>query len=378
MKRLARCSLRAGTVLGASLGLIAGSAPAGAVGSAPPTARSVSPGWQLRSSGSGLGYLSSVVALGPGNVWAAGASTPAGKPPAALVMRWDGARWSKVAITQPAVFGPATVAASAATNVWVFSTLGQSDILRWDGVRWHRVPVPSGYNSGESSPVVLSPSNVWMYGVTFNPPHVTGCLTTIWHWNGRGWASHPVTGFCATSMSASSWRNVWLAGTQGLPSPTSPRKIEAFRWIRQSWRPASMPHPYEYASGYTLPEVVAASASSIWIGDDQRNSSFSQQMGPGFALHWNGLSWTQTPSSVLATNQGITRDGHGGLWMGPDGHWTARAWDDTTPGPAFGSAQSYAFAALANVPGSSTIWGVGSISRSGGMGPMIASYGPIP
>jgi hypothetical protein len=365
-------------VLGIGLALVTETASAGTVRSAPAAAHAASQSWHLRfgSSRAGLGYLSSVAALNAKDVWAAGTSAPVNYPTGALVMHWDGLHWNKVRIAQPTVFGPATVAASSVSNVWLFGTW----ILRWDGRRWHRMPSPpAGPSSGQNSPVVLSASNVWMYGVELNPPGAKACRTTLWHWNGRKWLSYPIAGFCGTGLSASSWRNVWLVGTQGPAAPASPNPIKAFRWVRQSWRAVSMPHPQEYgAVGFTLPDVVAASPGEVWIGNDKPNVAFPYAMGPGFALRWTGHSWTRTASSGLATNQGIAADGHGGLWMGPDGHWTGQTWLDTTPGSGFSPDRAYRFAALARVPGTGTIWGVGSITASGGSDPMTASFGPVP
>jgi hypothetical protein len=337
---------------------------------APARPGTVGPTWQVRynSASAGPGILTSVVALTAGNVWAAGMTNPAVGTPAALVIRWNGSTWATVAVPHASAFGPATVAASSATDVWLF---GASSARRWDGQHWHQVSIPQGPTFGDNSPVVLGARDAWTYGVSLNG----GCTSTAWHWNGQGWRrSGSFPHLCATGLAGSSARNIWLVGNTATHGKTP---TKAFRWNGVKWRAAILPHPYLHSAYTMFPDVAVASKTSVWIGDDVYSQTPPQPPGPGFALHWNGSRWSQSPASALATINGIATDGGGGLWMGPDAEWTGAAWLDTTPGPSFSNGLAYQFMALARVPGSTTIWGVGSmqLSPSGSQYPMLASYG---
>jgi hypothetical protein len=187
------------------------------------------PRWQFRFSSTAFpGTLTSVVAFGPRNVWAAGAVTPARRPTSALVLRWNGASWTRVRLgRRNLAFGFATVAGSSRTNIWLFG----SWLLRWDGSHWHKVPAPTAIGAGELSPVVLGPANVWMYGRRLEKSlgkHY--CVSTIWHWNadaGNRGLSHdsarlgsprhrpPASGLSATAAPAPGPRSRYSAGTAG-------------------------------------------------------------------------------------------------------------------------------------------------------------------
>jgi len=332
-------------------------------------------GWQLRyaSVRAGPGSLTSVVALTPKDAWAAGYTAPGPRSgPGALVMKWNGSFWSRVAIRHGLAFGPATVAASGPKNVWLFG----SWIQRWDGSRWHRIPVVAGPAFGENSPVVLSATNVWMFGMTFTGRN--GCVSTMWHWNGQRWRFWPIRRFCATAMAGSSWRNVWVVGTQTFETFTATPPVTAWRWGGRSWRAVPMPHPRTH---HTLPEVVVGSARNVWISNNAADRSFPNQPSPGYALHWNGGGWISTPASGLALgDEGATTSAHAGLWLGPDADFSAGAWLDTTPGPGFNNEDGYLFQALARVPGSVTVWGVGQRAVGSGAAryPLIASDSSAP
>jgi hypothetical protein len=358
------------------LAVTAGLALAGLASASTGTARAAAtPRWQLRFSSlaTGPGVLTSAVAFGPRDAWAAGAVTPPRRPTSALVLRWNGASWTRVRLGRNLAFGPATVAGSSPSNVWLFG----SWLMRWDGRHWHKVPAPAGIGAGELSPVVLGPANVWMYGLRFDKSlGKNDCVSTIWHWNGRRWRSWSKPRFCATGLAAASATSMWLVGDRG---PGAQSTITALRWNGKSWVTPAMPHPPSYNALFVLPDITAGSAGNVWIGDDTANSVFPQAQGPGFALRWTGHRWIRTPASPLAANNGIATNGHG-LWMGPDAEWTGHGWVDTTPAPSFNSGQPYSVKALARIPGSETILAVGTRQRasSSAVYPMIASYGPLP
>jgi len=378
MKRWRRIALSVVVVLAAEVVLSAlvfpgpgtAATPTVAAAGGPPVSVGAGASWRvLYRPSAPTGYLTSVVATSATEAWAGGTVTGStGETRDWLLLHRIGRTWRRVRPPEVQAGGPATVAASGPKNVWVFSGW----IQRWDGRRWHEMlSLLIGQFTPENSPVVLSPSDVWMYGMSFD--HRLGrdyCLTRLEHWNGHRWTASSIKHFCATGLAGSSARNVWLVGQQ---APTSSRgRIGAYRFDGRAWRVVRMPHPYpySYAGYYTLPTVAVAPSGLAWIGIQ------SAQPVPGTdyasALSWNGKRWHTTPPSPLAAPYTIANDGRGGLWMGPDAHWTGRTWIDTTPPTWFDRGLSYRFAAMARVPGTAAILAAGSTNGV----PFIAVSGP--
>ena len=219
--------------------------------------------------------------------------------------------WRQVRLGRNLAFGPAKVAGSSPTNVWLFGIW----LLRWDGRHWHKVPAPTGIGAGELSPVVLGPASVWMYGLRFDKSlGKNDCVSTIWHWNGRRWRSWSKPRFCATGLAATSAKSVWLVGDRG---PGARSTITAWRWNGRSWVAPMMPHPPSYNAHFVLPDITAGSAGNVWIGDDTANTVFPQAQGPGFALRWTGRRWVRTPPSPLASPPTGTVSGWARMPNGP-------------------------------------------------------------
>jgi hypothetical protein len=214
-----------------------------------------------------------------------------------LLLHFKGGRWTQVTTKQvsadDAIFG---VAATSAKDVWAVgitgsefetakqrparmplarsaSRLESTLILHWNGKTWTHVPSPNPGMLAELKAVgATSPSNVWAVGLyvqdrTERP--------LILHWNGKTWSrvNSPASGGTAldelTSVSVSSARNVWAAGTTFKSSTSAPLIV---RWSGSRWTRLVVPVPGASAQ---LLGVGASSDSSVW-----------------------GVGFLQTPSSV--------------------------------------------------------------------------------
>jgi hypothetical protein len=145
------------------------------------TVPSPSPGSFASLAGVAATATTDAWAVGLANASPVGSASPSQQ---ALILRWDGVRWTQVAV--PAL-GPLAdlraVAATSAGNAWAVGSAGSRTlILHWDGSTWTQMPGPAGELEGVAA---SSPSNAWAVGSTGK------FRTLILHWNGRVWSRVP-------------------------------------------------------------------------------------------------------------------------------------------------------------------------------------------
>lgn len=332
--------------------------------------------WQVafRSFSSHSNELETVAAISPGDAWAAGFTTATGSHVNPPVLHWDRARWRPVLVPGTSGTNFADVAASSSDDVWISAAnldLGTDVVRRWDGQRWHSVPPPPGNGMVR---VVLGPTDAWAEGPQFCVRNMKHCHTLLAHWNGQSWSQFMVPTF-VDQMSGSASGNVWVVGEfGGDPTPPAiPGRPVSFRWDGKSWQPVtSMPHPLSFFPA----SIAVTSPRNVWLSAQLATSSGP---GPGYALHWNGRRWHQiTAPAKLHTFGPVLPDGSG-AWLGADAHWTGTQWINTTPGPSFAGGRPAGIDGMALVPGTASIWGVGSLTDAGTtFNSLVAIYGSIP
>jgi hypothetical protein len=202
--------------------------------------------------------LSGVAATSPANAWAVGTAgnliegprlgnllgnSP--RPSAArqaLILHWNGRKWSQAAIPSP---GPGTsealaaVGATSATNAWaVGSVIGaqvdQTLILHWNGKTWRRVASPDPGGRGVSNDLAgvtaTSAGNAWAVG-TFDDHETSGTVPEgfILRWDGSRW--RPADNLAGDTelfgVAASSAANAWAvgAGIDDITGQTQPQAL---------------------------------------------------------------------------------------------------------------------------------------------------------
>jgi hypothetical protein len=267
----------------------------------------------------------SVVALSKKEAWAAGEHG---------LIRWDGRRWTKVPRGLPADAGyRSLLSATSARNVFAIVTtgLGEQDVLvRWGGDRWHDVPPPHGCrfpgDGDEGDLTAGPPQDVWtdfLFCSTFPD-------NSIWHYDGRRW--------------------------KALPPPP----------LGLHWNPDGI--------------TVDGQDTLVTVASDEPD-----QDGVTRTYRWTAGTWRQLPDPHGYARRGMVGDGHGGIWaIGAAAepyehphnrirHWDGRRWSDRAlPAPA--DARTADLRALAHVPGTAAVWGVGA--DSGGR-PLIEVSGPL-
>jgi hypothetical protein len=253
--------------------------------------------------------LAGVAATGAGNGWAVG-NYSSGQASRTLILRWDGAVWSREASPNPggpknaaALFGVAALSARSAWAVGSYSNgkVRHTLILRLNGKSWTAVPSPNPggptHDSRLTSVAVVSARNAWAAG--YYQTAQAFRRTLILHWNGRTWAQVPSPnpggsshGNLLFGLTATSASNAWAVGydTSGSDATTL-----VLHWNGKSW---SRTHSPNRATGAApdidhLQGVTATSASNAWA------VGYYQLSGVGFytlILHWDGLAWHWMPS----------------------------------------------------------------------------------
>jgi hypothetical protein len=213
-----------------------------------------------------------------------------------LIVHWDGRSWTQV--PSPSPKAPSDyllgVAGVSARNVWAVGWYGgKTLIVHWDGRSWTQVPSPSPAEHSQSADDSLydvtatSPRDAWAVGSTMG--HFK---TLIVHWNGTSWTRVPSPapppyaggGSTLTGVAAGSPRSAWAIGATGI-DPSYKPMIE--RWTGGAWELKHL-RVSGLGPGWVPEDVAAASARSAWV------VGYTGSDSP-LILHWDGLTWTQTP-----------------------------------------------------------------------------------
>jgi hypothetical protein len=316
-----------------------------------------------------------VVTPARNDVWVFGSTDVAGNGGKPVAEHWNGHSWSRVSL--PAALKGSVFAASAASrsDIWAVSE-DSGWVLHWNGARWSvalRLK-ENGYHADFTGVTAVNQNDVWVFGGEDNGlTDLVGFGT--WHFNGRTWKhlSPRAPGGNVVQASAESASDLWGVGINFSNSPTE-GKISHYNG--RTWKNVKMT-----GSGMQWPrDEYAATASRVWV-DGYRSST--PRLIPVLA-RWNGRSWQKVavhgPKSADLLD-GITPDGHGGLWIEAEDSASGRWWmlhrtaSGTWASTALASFASIGQAAL--VPGTSSLWGAGATPVSGGDDAEIWAYGPL-
>jgi hypothetical protein len=337
--------------------------------------------WHLAYRGHAAG-LDDVTAVSAADAWAVGvAGTPSTGHP--QFMHWDGKAWSVYNISGITKFRPTSVKASAPNNVWAF---GYNDAQVDDNpfaVIYHgsnevtALKLPAGWQVGHEA--VLSPTSVW--GESNQGCSIAGSsvCTVLWHWNGTKWTSAAVPGQ-VESVTAVGGHVFFLALT-GVKFPANDGLASFGIGRPVIYEPTTKVYPL---AGPDL-QVDGTSAGLVVELNGQRYLAAHLTSGsqPWRFWHWNGKAWTTIaePSGIV-DGGGATSDNAQGFWSGASAHWTGTQWVNAdTFASSLATAEVFIHA-VAPVPGTSDVWGVGAVAASGqpvsAASTMVAVYGALP
>jgi hypothetical protein len=308
--------------------------------------------------------LFSVAASGKDSAWAVGGTDLSGGTPGApLAEQWNGTGWQ--AATMPAGLTGTliSVSAPAPDDAWAVGQL-TGYALHWDGTSWsvartwpeHQLP------SEITGVTAFSPADVWVFG---GPGAYPGIGT--WHLRGSTW--HKVTGVAKgiSFASAISRSDMWAIGANNVaPEDT------LLHYNGTTWQKLSSP----VLAGLQFTRILALSDSDVWVIGSPGGGP-KQQL-----LHFDGTGWTSVPITVPYSVQlvSIASDGNGGLWFSGPASSPARQWAVHRSAAGTWSSTDLgtggAMYDVALIPGTTSLWGAGSMAAAPGSDAAIWGHGP--
>jgi hypothetical protein len=327
--------------------------------------------------------LIDVAAVSGGKAWVSGGAGTSLISP--LFYHWTGSKWLKS--VPPAVSGSSVwaqdISASSDSNVW--SGLANSAVFdHWNGHKWTQVSFGTTDAARASGVVAIGRHQARAFTTDFT---ISPFQDTAHFFNGSAWTSAMAPAQVDAdgtfiSISASSAANIWAWAFDPVL-----HRWEALRFNGKAWNvvtvPAAfIPHHGTITGGGS--EMLAESASNVWATVNSENLA-----GPIALLHWNGKSWQKAGGHPPAGDLlgPIASDGRGGLWLYAAkpaskfpfirpffvhyhrGVWTTVA----APTSRLGFLQ---ISAIAHIPGTRSLWGVGTIVKGeNSVGGAIIKFG---
>jgi hypothetical protein len=294
-----------------------------------------------------------------------------------FLLHWNGRSWRTMKIGSRFADGlePAPVAASSASNVWVFPVstapsgilFGREFALRWNGRRWHasRFPRTMAVTSAEA----FSARDVWAFGITPRGPAAQ--VPYVARYNGRRWRTARLPGQ-VLSVGATGADNLWAVGPSNRTAAAPVRKqtLLAMRWTGRGWRSFALPRlAWPKGAAQVAGHLTAVSPTEFWW----QYSIATDGGGPdaGGLLHCQSgrCQHVALPPNAVAV-LAMAPDGRDGIVISAldessqtYGSW--QEWYDYSSGRWRGQVQlsprhyNSMYFGLAWIPGTQSVWSVG-------------------
>jgi hypothetical protein len=209
-----------------------------------------------------------------------------------------------------------SVTCATPTDCWVVGdeaapVMGQSLVLHFDVARWSPVAVsqPGGTGTGAFSELnsvrCVDAKDCWAVGSSKPPRQAENKLAL--HWNGRHWKlfAPPNPGGISsgsfsdlTDVSCPTAKDCWAVGDSGTINPVVTGPIlkqvnEAWRWNGTKWRLVKVPDPAGKGMGEVniLNAVRCVSVRNCWTAGDFGPQNDASTALRNLMLHWNGTKW---------------------------------------------------------------------------------------
>jgi hypothetical protein len=246
----------------------------------------------------GVSAVSATDAWAVGNTNSGPVNTVSGP---ALILHWNGKKWSKTPIPEASTtyFFLNGVSAISATDAWAVGTWDAHGVnahalfLHWNGKKWSKVPSPSPVGRALFGVSTTSATDAWAVGQYINSADRDATLTE--HWNGKKWSKvaspgpSPGEGNVLFGVSALTPTQAWAVGYWGTDLG---QRTMVLRWNGKAWKRVHSPDPG--SSFDVLDGVSAVSASDAWAVGNYSSDKGGTQIT--LILRWNGKTWTRVPS----------------------------------------------------------------------------------
>jgi len=320
-------------------------------------AQAAAAGWSVvltRHYGAATNYsmYTAVAAPSADNAWAFGTTNGAGEPAPGtpVAEHWNGTKWSSSPLPSGLTSDIDAASVVSASSVWAVTEVG-GDILHWNGSTWSVSEDVPGTDLLFTGITAVSNSDVWAFGSSSVGPG-----NGTWHYNGHTW-TQVSSAVGLVEASAVSAKNIWAIGS----SSEGPAGDILAHYNGTTWKPVTA----SVLSGLQFAGIVALSSIDVWAiaGNGMVGSGAESEL-----VHFNGSQWT----SVTVPYSGISLeyfapDGQGGFWLDALDttssktwvlHYSAAGtWSRTT-------LRTGSMGPLALVPGTTSLWGVGSVPTS--------------
>ncbi|MFJ8833521.1 hypothetical protein [Micromonospora aurantiaca] len=318
--------------------------------------------------------LTDVAATGPNNAWSVGyqASTYTGysiDQPYAL-LRWNGRTWTERRLPHQAYLLYKVDAASA-RDVWTVGSrrLGESYAGHFDGATWTaHAPWPAPAGTSELLDVAATGG-----GRAVFVGHDGGRPLVVEGGTGQfGRVAVPGTeglNGVLRAVSRTADGGVFAAGERYVADAPYPEPMIAQR-VGGSWRVAPLPS----IPSARLTGVWARSSTDAWAVGTQDYDSAPKPV----ILHWDGRTWQRVAGPAPAGwVYAVAGDANGNVWISGTNpippyveypgtlllRYTGGRWSVAYGPKVEGNDPS--LDALANIPGTSSFWGSGTVSTAG-------------
>jgi hypothetical protein len=262
--------------------------------------------------------LSDVACTSADNCWAAGEYTSSGHVTDNLILRWNGAHWTRESVPNPggAKTGDSSTLQSircvSASDCWAVGTYGQdftspilrNEVLHWNGSKWSKTsaPNPQGTKADDENELQAlacsSARNCLAVGRSTTSVQNSPARNEALAWNGTKWSQHktpdpggtgPDDTNSLTAISCSAPQNCWAVGI--LADSQETFRNEALLWNGHGWTSAPMPQPAGTGPSDTndLYGVSCTGSANCWAVGNQAGSTNPYS---DLILHWNGVAWT--------------------------------------------------------------------------------------
>jgi hypothetical protein len=257
-----------------------------------PGAQTTAARWTLVPSGT-TSDLRRVWGSAPDDVWAVGEGGTA--------IHWDGSAWRAVPTGTTATLSGVWVA--RANEAWaVGSSPAGPVVLRWDGERWSEVALGPRERLRLRSVWGSGPTDVWAAGFSSDSADAS-----LWHWNGSQWRPEsPPRSPELSSLGGRGPEDLWAVGMAPVllhrvggawSTPVLPPRGAQFGgelcvagdgavWVTA---PGSAIHRYRAPAWTTLPLEPGTALRGLWCGSGDDVWGVGQG---GRIVHWDGASWS--------------------------------------------------------------------------------------